>query len=110
MTGGIWWPLPLGAIIGTVTVVDVVPIDRWAKGPRVVDFPHDGPLPHQQGGLWLIGNSALNKGTPTPVEDQRPYGDFTPGRFAWLLADAKPLPEPVPFRGGQRLTRKWSVV
>lgn len=95
--------LPLGAIVATCTLVDVVPIDRWANGPHVGDFPHDGPLRHQQGGLWLIGTSPLNGGTPTRIEDQRPYGDFTPGRYAWLLADIMPVNPPVPARGRQRL-------
>jgi hypothetical protein len=27
------------------------------------------------------------------------FGDYSPGRFAWLLADARPLPEPIPARG-----------
>ena len=29
------------------------------------------------------------------------YGDYSPGRFAWLLSDVRALPEPVPFRGRQ---------
>lgn len=28
-------------------------------------------------------------------------GDWTPGRFAWALADIRPLPEPVPALGRQ---------
>lgn len=34
---------------------------------------------------------------------QKPYGDYSPGRFAWLLADIKPLPEPIPAKGKQGL-------
>jgi hypothetical protein len=34
------------------------------------------------------------------------FGDFTPGRFAWELADVKPLKEPVPARGRQGL---WTL-
>lgn len=29
------------------------------------------------------------------------YGDYTPGRWAWVLKDVERLPEPVPFRGSQ---------
>ena len=36
-------------------------------------------------------------------EDQFEYGDFIPGRFAWILDDVQPLPIPVPARGKQGL-------
>jgi hypothetical protein len=32
-------------------------------------------------------------------EDQAPFGDFTPGRYAWDLKDINPLPHPIPARG-----------
>lgn len=34
---------------------------------------------------------------------QRPYGDFTPGRWAWLLDDIIPLDPPEPARGARGL-------
>lgn len=30
-------------------------------------------------------------------------GDFSPGRFGWILKDIKALPEPLPYRGRQGL-------
>jgi len=38
-------------------------------------------------------------------EDSREYafGDYTPGRFAWILSNIKPLPEPIPAIGRQGL-------
>ena len=36
------------------------------------------------------------------------FGDFTPGRYAWVLANVQPLPEPIPARGMQRLWR-WDA-
>ncbi len=39
---------------------------------------------------------------PGNIEDQRPYGDFTPGRYAWLLEDVRPI-TPVPAKGRQGL-------
>lgn len=32
---------------------------------------------------------------------ERMYGDYTPGRFAWFLADIQPLPEPIEYSGHQ---------
>jgi len=34
-----------------------------------------------------------------PDEPELSFGDYTPGRYAWILADVKLLPEPVPARG-----------
>lgn len=34
-----------------------------------------------------------------PPEPERSFGDYTPGRFAWILEDVKSLPEPVPVKG-----------
>jgi hypothetical protein len=31
------------------------------------------------------------------------FGDYTPGRWAWILEDIQPLPEPVPAKGMQGL-------
>lgn len=31
------------------------------------------------------------------------FGDYTPGRYAWILEDIQPLPEPVPAKGMQGL-------
>ncbi len=34
---------------------------------------------------------------------ERLFGDYSPGRFAWILEDIKPLKTPMPFRGRQGL-------
>lgn len=33
------------------------------------------------------------------TEQERAFGDYSPGRFAWLLADVRALPEPIPCKG-----------
>lgn len=37
--------------------------------------------------------------TLPPAEPERSFGDYTPGRFAWELADVRRLPTPIPARG-----------
>ena len=32
-------------------------------------------------------------------DQERAFGDYADGRYAWLLADIKPLPEPIPAKG-----------
>lgn len=112
------WPyrIPTGCITVTCTLVDVAPIG----GPysfRTGSFEGDeGDFPgrpvvvrHPPLDDWLPERLMLDHGTVTDITDQLPYGDFTPdtGRYAWLLADIKPVDPPVPFKGGQGLSRTW---
>lgn len=106
------WPyrLPLGAIVATCELVDCIPMmdlgdDRAGDEPchLVTDFSDYGDLPHQMGGLWVIGHGPWNLGHPIRVEDQRPYGDYRPGRFAWLLRNIERADEPIPAKGKQGL-------
>lgn len=38
-----------------------------------------------------------------PSYPEREFGDYTPGRFMWRLADVHPLQEPIPARGYQQI-------
>lgn len=107
-------PCPLGAVVATCTLVDVVPIiapeenpfDRYpcVQTSLVSDWP-DG---------WLelyhptLGNPIDPEGSGLSIPQQAPFGDFSPGRYAWLLADVEPLAEPVPAKGRQGLW-EWAA-
>jgi hypothetical protein len=41
-------------------------------------------------------------------ERERAFGDYTPGRYAWILEDVKPLPEPIPAKGALSLW-EWAI-
>ena len=107
--------LPLGAIVATCTLVDVAPIGRWDSFRTGVFEGDEGDLPGRPvvvnhgpmagGRSWSLVLD--HEGRVSDLTDQRPYGDFTPGRFAWLLADVVPVDPPVPFKGGQGLTKTW---
>lgn len=92
---------PFGAIVATCNVIDVVPIDHGlTSGTGITwDTDRDRLLSRER----TAGSMCWRD-----VTDQAPYGDFTDGRWAWLLDDVRPLPEPVPFKGGQGLTRRWN--
>lgn len=89
--------LPLGAVVATATLADCVPMYhvmqviagevRWPNvqlnGPDAVTYT-DGQQDHRD------------------VADQLPYGDFAPGRWAWMLTDVQPC-EPTPAKGKQGL-------
>jgi hypothetical protein len=86
-------PMPLGAVVPTCQLVDCVPIrDR-----------HTVPLERQV----TVGHGTISLDEDYCLDEdktgQSPYGNFAPGRFAWLLADIEPLAQPVPTRGKQRL-------
>lgn len=91
--------LPLGAVVATCTLVDVVPTSelRWTE-------LIDGWGWAFQGGLGQLTRDDRLRILPTVVNvGQQAYGDFASGRFAWLLDNIKPLPEPVPAKGRQGL-------
>jgi hypothetical protein len=41
---------------------------------------------------------------------ERLYGDYSPGRFAWQLANVRPLAEPIPWRGALGLFEVPDVI
>jgi hypothetical protein len=50
----------------------------------------------------IIGTVVLEASLPTAtLVDSGPFGDFSPGRFAWRMSDPQALAEPIPFRGMQ---------
>lgn len=87
--------MPLGAVVATCTLVDVAPIATVANG-----IAHN-----RRRFLSVMGESLVfyDDGDQETVTDQRPYGDFSPGRYAWLLSQIEPLAEPVPAKGRQGL-------
>lgn len=86
---------PSGAVVATCTLVDVVPMmslrDEPAP-PDELDVMDDRLL------LWRAA-------MPTDVSEQRPFGDYAPGRWALLLDDVRKC-APFPCRGHQGL---WTL-
>lgn len=76
--------LPYGCIIAVCTLVDCVKI----TGRTSID----GKIVAAQlaDGREVTGNELV-------------FGDYTPGRFAWILEDVRPLPKPIPAKGHQSL-------
>jgi len=100
-TGGAWqWRGgPLGAVVCTVVVADALPIVQrvgscigpaeWDGHRRFFSAPHEGYL------------TTTGPGAELPrYTDQLPRGDFTPGRWGWMLTDPRPC-EPIPCKGRQ---------
>jgi hypothetical protein len=69
--------MPLGAIVATCELVDCVQVlYEWPRNQLV-----------SQRSRHIL------------TDQERAFGDYTPGRFAWLLASVRPLPTPIPAKG-----------
>jgi hypothetical protein len=102
-------PLPLGAVVATVRLVATLPVvELWEIHPLF------------SGGAGCVATTQPNAEHPPKlmvwndgetyghaIEDQRPHGDFTPGRWAWLLEDVQAVDPVVPFVGGQGFSKRW---
>jgi hypothetical protein len=98
--------LVTGAIVATCKLIDVVPMidptePRPAEGQYVVvpDVDH----------AYLIRPTA--EGGILDVSAQVPYGDYAPGRWAWLLGSIEPLtPAIEPPKGFHQGLWTWEPV
>ena len=84
-------PLPLGCIVGTATITASLPIVSACVAAS--SYPADGIYVCTCGkheGLWRDSEWEVD------LSDQLPYGDWTPGRYAWLIEDVVPTTERCP--------------
>lgn len=93
--------IPYGAIVATCQLADVLPIGLMGEQTNLRRVEHNGP----GSDLWLSEPDPEENGEEPTVDIsyQRPYGDFTPGRFAWILHDIRELDRPIPVTGHQGL-------
>lgn len=91
-TPGAMWNMPLGAVVASCQLIDCVPIVDGLGGV-------DDPLPRVCNCIEWDKGLRLMRPFEYPSEDvsaQLPFGDFSPGRWAWLLDDVKPTTERCP--------------
>jgi hypothetical protein len=74
-------PLPLGAVIATCRLISCIPT-RELQENRVIEVDY----------LAGCGDFVLG-------DQERAFGDYSLGRWAWLLADVQQLAAPIPQRG-----------
>jgi len=101
------YPLPLGALVAVCDLVDVVPIIASCKVSEITGDPAVAVV----ASIGPIGQRISIVDFPEPqafwtrdvdINDQLPFGDFTPGRFAWILGNVRPI-VPVLMKGGRGL-------
>lgn len=74
-------PLPVGAIIATCRLIDCIPT-RELQTNRVIEVD------------YLAGCADFYLD-----DDERLFGDYSLGRWGWLLADIRRLHNPIPTKG-----------
>lgn len=84
---------PLGAVVGSCIVTASLPI---ADEEQKLQRPHLNVC----GKYLTVWDPDRNE---IDISDQLPYGDWTPSRFAWEVADVRPLTTPVSVKGRQRI-------
>ena len=76
-----YWDLPFGALIAVADLVDC-----W-----------------QIGSFVGVNQFCCSRGIMQISRQERALGDFTPGRYGWVLANVRALPQPIPYTGAQGL-------
>lgn len=56
--------------------------------------------------IYRITERGIEGFRPQPPANELAFGDYTPGRYAWLLTDVMALPTPIPATGALGL---WST-
>lgn len=90
--------LPFGVLLGTARLTDCVPMvdhDDWGGGDALILRP-----PLDRDGMGVANPPEVVEPWRV-VSDQRPYGDFRPGRWAWLLNEITPTTEQCPHCRGR---------
>lgn len=86
--------LPLGAIVASGVLADCVPMRGQLEDEEPI--PHALVLDHDGAALFFEGDPFA-----IDLRRQLPYGDFRPGRWAWLFEDVKPTSERCPACWGE---------
>lgn len=94
-TEKLWEKLPFGAIVAVAQLVDCRPTDTFTLGE--IDqwrLPPDEVMPPKR-------NWADEDRPSLYAWTERYMGDFSLGRFGWVLSDVRALAEPIPFKAKQ---------
>ena len=103
------WPyrLPLGSVVAICELIDVLPItEKPQRGERCVALDEEGRVrlwkPGEFEGVAMhVGEACWSSEREDgwTAEHEAAFGDYEPGRFAWLLADVRPIRRPIATKG-----------
>ena len=92
--------MTFGAILGSVRFEAAIPVRTHVHNPHLPKL--------DDWSAWICHETDIAKltyeidGFPDlDISDQLPFGNWTPGGWAWELADPQPLDQPIPVKGKQ---------
>lgn len=85
--------MPMGAIVATCELLDCV--ETWPRWATITPW------------LTASWNETTYHVPPGQGSYEAAFGDYTPGRFAWLLGNVQALETPIPAKGALGLW-EWS--
>ncbi len=86
-----------GAVVATCELADVVPIVWYGSARRGSMYYVDW----EKEGIWYANADLPLDGRAEDYSDQLPFGDFTPGRYAWMLKDIRSVADRCPLCWGE---------
>lgn len=89
--------LPTGCILGTVELVSVRQVHGHTDQGPILGWPE-----HDDFGA-SIGDLGRFVAAQHPWHQEVAFGDYSPGRYAWLLRDPVMFSEPIPAKGALSL-------
>lgn len=57
----------------------------------------------------IVATAILAETIPVERVTADPFGDYTPGRYAWRLEDVRPVQPHIPAKGRQQIGWNWTV-
>lgn len=88
-------PLVFSAIVAVADLTACIPVKEGTV-ELAYEPPHPCIVPHHGTMLTLYPDDS---GHGEDIDDQRPFGPWEPGSWAWRLKRVRRLPEPIPARG-----------
>lgn len=82
---------------------DLLPRGKIIAVADLVDCCRIAAMSGDTSGRYVAGYISDDGICRLVVGNERAFGDYGPGRFAWLLANVRPLRSPLPYRGAQGL-------
>ncbi len=87
--------LPLGCIVATCELTGV-----YSTNSRIFSFASSDIFISSETGISVGAHELFRL---PPAEPELSFGDYSPGRYAWVLGNIKPLAVPIPAKGSLSL-------
>lgn len=93
--------LPLGAIIGSVNLVDTFQFSKDAQSQLQAYGAEQNPwIPYREGGNDFESLEEEDEWQDNIIKELA-FGDYSPGRYGWLLSNPVMFDRPIPAKGSQ---------